>query len=56
VTGFTEYWPLVIGLIIILVVLFIPGGVLGLAMERFKRFGARPVSGGTDDAMNREST
>lgn len=30
VTGFTEYWPFVIGSIIILVVLFMPGGVLGL--------------------------
>ena len=26
VTGFTEYWPLVIGLVIIFVVLFMPGG------------------------------
>lgn len=55
VTGFTEYWPLVIGLIIILVVLFMPGGVLGLTMEKFKLFGARPISGGMDDAINKES-
>jgi branched-chain amino acid transport system permease protein len=34
VTGFTEYWPLTIGLIIIFVVLFMPGGVLGLVEER----------------------
>ena len=55
VTGFTEYWPLVIGMIIILVVLFMPGGVLGLATEKFKLFGAQPLSGGADEASNRES-
>jgi branched-chain amino acid transport system permease protein len=38
VTGFTEYWPLTIGLIIILVVLFMPGGVLGLMEERIGLF------------------
>lgn len=36
VTGFTEYWPLTIGIIITLVVLFMPGGVWGLV----KRYGA----------------
>ncbi len=36
VTGFTEYWPLVIGSIIIFVVLFIPGGVLGLDLARLR--------------------
>jgi branched-chain amino acid transport system permease protein len=36
VTGFTEYWPLTIGLVIIAVVLFVPGGVLGLAQKTFK--------------------
>lgn len=42
VTGFTEYWPLTIGLIIIFVVLYMPGGVLGLAKMkiRFKSIGA----------------
>ncbi len=30
VTGFTEYWPLVSGLVIILVVLAMPGGLLGI--------------------------
>jgi branched-chain amino acid transport system permease protein len=34
VTGFTEYWPLTIGLIIIFVVLYLPGGVLGLVKPR----------------------
>jgi ABC-type branched-subunit amino acid transport system permease subunit len=36
VTGFTEYWPLTIGLLIIAVVLYMPGGVLGLAMAKLK--------------------
>ena len=38
VTGFTEYWPLTIGLVIIMVVLFIPGGVLGLAQTRLRQY------------------
>ena len=41
VTGFTQYWPLVIGSVIIFVVLFMPGGVLGLAEVRTKWFGSR---------------
>ncbi len=31
VTNFTQYWPLTIGLIVIFIVLFMPGGVKGLA-------------------------
>jgi len=49
VTGFTEYWPLLIGTIIIIVVLFMPGGVLGLAMARLRssrsRLGTREAGG-----------
>jgi branched-chain amino acid transport system permease protein len=41
VTGFTEYWPLTIGLIIIFVVLYMPGGVLGLAKTKLKTAGAK---------------
>ena len=41
VTGFTEYWPLTIGLVIIFVVLFMPGGVIGLAQSKLKIMGAR---------------
>jgi branched-chain amino acid transport system permease protein len=43
VTGFTQYWPLVIGSVIIFVVLFMPGGVLGLVETRTKWFGSRRV-------------
>jgi uncharacterized membrane protein len=33
---FTSYWPLTIGTIILLIVLFVPGGVLGLVEKRIK--------------------
>jgi hypothetical protein len=33
---FTSYWPLTIGTIILLIVLFLPGGVLGLVEKRIK--------------------
>ena len=36
VTGFTVYWPLTIGLIILTIVLFAPGGLLG-ALDNFVR-------------------
>jgi branched-chain amino acid transport system permease protein len=36
VTGFTEYWPLTIGSVIIFVVLYMPGGVLGVAKTKLK--------------------
>jgi len=35
VTGYTEYWPLVSGIVIIIVVLLLPGGVLGVYKEKF---------------------
>ena len=55
VTMFTSYWPLTIGTIILLIVLFVPGGVLGLIDKRIKArqgrlgdagSGARPGSEG----------
>ena len=55
VTGFTEYWPLIIGTIIILVVLFMPGGVLGLVMGKFNLFGTKPRSVVADKIGNREN-
>jgi branched-chain amino acid transport system permease protein len=36
VTGFTEYWPLTIGLVITFVVLFVPGGFLGFFEEKMR--------------------
>jgi len=43
VTGFTEYWPLTIGLVIMFVVLFLPGGVLGLVEQKMKVFRSRDL-------------
>ena len=39
VTMFTSYWPLTIGSIILLIVLFVPGGVLGLIDKRIRARG-----------------
>jgi len=55
VTGFTEYWPLTIGLLIVFVVLFIPGGVLGLAQSKFKSFGSRELMAETQESMDTET-
>ena len=55
VTGFTEYWPLTIGLVIVFVVLFIPGGVLGLAQSKFNTFGARDLMAETQESMDTET-
>jgi branched-chain amino acid transport system permease protein len=56
VTGFTEYWPLVIGLVIILVVLFVPGGVLGLVEERTNIFRSNHMAGGAEESVHTESS
>jgi branched-chain amino acid transport system permease protein len=56
VTGFTEYWPLVIGSIIILVVLFVPGGVLGLLEEKTEIFRSRPMADSAEESIHRESS
>ncbi|MFC1883170.1 branched-chain amino acid ABC transporter permease [Thermodesulfobacteriota bacterium] len=55
VTGFTEYWPLVIGSFIILVVLFIPGGVLGLLGEMIKVIQSRGNETGENQPANMEN-
>jgi branched-chain amino acid transport system permease protein len=55
VTGFTEYWPLTIGLVIVFVVLFVPGGVLGLAQSRFKASGGRDLITGTQGSIDTET-
>jgi branched-chain amino acid transport system permease protein len=55
VTMFTTYWPLTIGTVILLIVLFVPGGVLGLIEKRIKsRRGqaanaCRDAAAGTDN-------
>ena len=44
---YTVYWPLSIGTIILLIVLFAPGGLLGLVEKRMK---ARRMKSGTDES------
>jgi branched-chain amino acid transport system permease protein len=34
VTGFTEYWPLVSGVVMIIVVLLMPGGLFGIIKSK----------------------
>jgi branched-chain amino acid transport system permease protein len=53
VTGFTEYWPLVSGVVIILVVLLMPGGLFGIikakgyfASKKVVLEGAGPLKAG----------
>jgi branched-chain amino acid transport system permease protein len=53
VTGFTEYWPLTIGLVIIVVVLYMPGGVLGLIAEKLKVFISKALEVATDESVDR---
>ena len=37
VSAYTEYWTLMLGIILMLVIIFLPQGVLGYALARFKR-------------------
>ena len=55
VTGFTEYWPLTIGLVIMMVVLFVPGGVLGFAQTRFKKDPAGTAEPGDTETKHANS-
>jgi branched-chain amino acid transport system permease protein len=45
---YTVYWPLTIGTIILLIVLFVPGGVLGLIEKRIKAHQGRLSDAGND--------
>jgi branched-chain amino acid transport system permease protein len=36
VLGFTVYWPVVMGALILFIIFFLPGGILGYAQEKFK--------------------
>lgn len=48
---FTEYWTLILGVILILVIFFLPEGVMGFFQELFKTGGKeRPSRGKTIDA------
>jgi len=39
--AYTEYWTLILGVILILLIFFLPEGVMGFFMDRFKRGKAR---------------
>ena len=47
---YTVYWPLTIGTIILLIVLFAPGGILGTIDKRIQARRARGETAGTDAA------
>jgi len=36
VLGFTVYWPVVMGALILIIIFFLPGGILGYAQEKLK--------------------
>jgi ABC-type branched-subunit amino acid transport system permease subunit len=36
VLGFTVYWPVVMGAMILLIIFFLPGGILGYIQEKVK--------------------
>ncbi len=55
VTGFTEYWPLTIGVVIIFVVLYMPGGVMGLAKTKFKTIGTKDLMAEVKGSMDTET-
>ena len=50
VTGFTVYWPLTIGLIILAIVMFSPGGVLGIFDAQIKKWRAQGAKARTEEA------
>lgn len=56
VTGFTEYWPLTIGLVIIFVVLYMPGGVLGLAKAKLEIRKGRDYIVEAQESMDTETS
>jgi branched-chain amino acid transport system permease protein len=37
VLGFTVYWPVIMGTLILAIIFFLPGGILGFAQERVKQ-------------------
>jgi branched-chain amino acid transport system permease protein len=52
VLGFTIYWPVVMGALILAVIFFLPGGILGFAREKLKE---RRNSGIANSGIKRES-
>ena len=54
VTGFTEYWPLTIGLVIIFVVLYMPGGVLGLVHQKLDSIKSKALADNLTNGLEKE--
>ena len=53
---YTVYWPLTIGTIILLIVLFAPGGILGIVDKRIRAArSSRPANGGEAEAAPRSA-
>jgi len=40
---YTEYWTIILGVVLMLLILFLPQGVLGYFLEKFNRSGMKPV-------------
>jgi len=36
VLGFTIYWPVVMGILILIIIFFLPGGILGFIHDKLK--------------------
>jgi branched-chain amino acid transport system permease protein len=45
VLGFTIYWPVVMGALILIIIFFLPGGILGFAVEKLKERREREKKG-----------
>jgi branched-chain amino acid transport system permease protein len=43
ILGFTQYWPLIIGSIVIIVMFVLPGGILGFLQEKYGGDQKRPI-------------
>jgi branched-chain amino acid transport system permease protein len=45
---YTEYWTIVLGFVLMLLILFLPEGVLGFFLAKFKKGAVKPVGGRSD--------
>jgi len=54
VLGFTVFWPVVMGALILIIIFFLPGGILGFAEEKFK--GRREYRNNIADSKSQMAT
>jgi len=45
---YTEYWTLILGIVLILLIFFLPEGVWGFLLEKFGRQNQGAVEGGSE--------